>query len=175
MSTLEVPDYVPGTSFTAYRSFRLPVKTPNRTGRMRSLYHDIEWPPAAYGGLVANCFMRNPALNRLHTLLRHVHPPRPCAVSPGKDCKSSYPCGIYAFRELAPLSSRRAQLGPVVAEVQLGGRVFIHETMYRAQYATVSALYDYVPSTIRHSKEQRIDRIYHLAEAYEVPVLHWDP
>jgi hypothetical protein len=100
----------------AYRWWRL------RWCTLASMRNDITWPTAKLGGIEGRC--------------ENGHG---CPCNAG-DHEYGYGCGIYAVREPRDLFARRWG-GNVCGEVLLGGRVQPHRRGYRAQYATVRALY----------------------------------
>lgn len=165
-----VPDYVPGTSFVGYRSFRWPALNKKL---LRSIVRDYEWPTASYGGAVAQCLMQLGEQSWLTIFRTGGRKPSPCAQAPGDRCRSDpHPCGIYAYKTQGQLNAAHLG-GPIYAEVKLGGKVYRHEHGFRAQYATVSGIFDRL-GPYEQMPERSLEGLARIADHYEVPLLHWD-
>jgi len=108
-------------SITAYREWRFGLEA--GLPSLFSMSALKRWP---YGVVEASCILR-----------KHEG-----IDAPVMDCS----CGIYAMRR--PLIGSASQFGEpprfgtIAGEVELFGKIIIHERGYRAQYAKVTKLYD---------------------------------
>jgi hypothetical protein len=108
------PDLI--DAVVGFRQWRL------RDGLLWSMYADTAWPS---GRAVAKCLATGPQSD---------HRAR-CAEPPAKSCE----CGIYAWYRPCPrLGSASTDL--VAGAVAMWGRVELHATGMRAEFATVVAL-----------------------------------
>jgi len=93
-------------------------------------FYRTQWP---YGTLEAKCGQA--------PRLMAGKPEHSADSVPNINCE----CGIYASSDpLFKLQARRKIRAALYGEVELFGRVIIHEHGYRAQYARVSDIYDYL-------------------------------
>jgi len=108
------PDLI--DAVVGFRQWRL------RDGLLWSMYADAAWPG---GRAVAECLAPAP----------RTATGRVCAEPPAKTCE----CGIYAwYRPCPPLGSVATDL--VAGAVAVWGRVELHATGMRAEFASVVAL-----------------------------------
>lgn len=166
-----VPDVV--EPFTAYRAWYI-----SNDGRLISPTVGMVWEPGrrevatckangtgVFGAFTAMTVQLDLLTGKVKKAAECDACPSP-VKGPGAAVHPGHGCGIYAYRSIEVLAERAAKAyalhHAVIGEVAVSGRVYEYEHGYRAQHATITALYA-MPGQPAHQLEK-------IAARYGVPV-----